>query len=191
MNPSRSTSLCRPKPWRRVAWLAIGIIGLWLAVPSAAVASPDPGAIELDVNTLTGDVQLVGNSIDMAAYEITSGSAALDSSRWNSLSNQGLGDFLTFTSSDGDLNEGSLDINTVSFTGLQSYDIATGSAGLFRSAGSQDLVFTYVDAGNNFATGSVIYLPASIPEPLLPMLIVPALLLVRLRARCGPGGADS
>ena len=152
------TKLSAPKASVAPAAVANGSVS-----PSVAA-----GALELDVNTQSGDVTLSGNEAGVVSLQITSASGALQATNWTSLSSNSAYPNWTNTAH--------------TSTGLGEYDAAFISqhafatingtidyGDIFNTRQSEDLVFEYGSFSNGVSiktlTGNVVYTPKPVQNP--------------------------
>jgi hypothetical protein len=136
---------------------------------SPAVTAPAPGndQLELVVNTVTGDVELYGNNVDIASLQTTSAGSII-TANWQNLHSHGYTNWQNTKRPD----PTQLSEYDAAFSGSGDYAAVTGMidyGDVFNINDPQDLVFQYGQVQSNditvlTITGSVYY-TAGVPEP--------------------------
>jgi hypothetical protein len=161
-----------------VSVFALATVALGANAVHAQTAGPDQ--VALSVNVLSGEVRLIGNSADAAelySYQIDSAAGSLDSFNWDSLADQGVGDFVEFTQSDSSVFERAFnDTASINAAGL-----SLGS--LFRVGTQQDLVFSYGEEDNGGVVGNFNGSVTYVPEPATASMLVALAGVSTLRRR--------
>lgn len=150
----------------RVKILSGVLASLFIAYAASAVsATPTPlygskSDLQLQVNTTTGDVQLItplSTGVIISGYEIDSSGGSLVPANINSVSSNTTGWFELATTSKV-ISEGTL--SAVGYSINPSYNLGD----IFNTSGSQDLVFQWGDDNNyDYVNAPVTYV--STPEP--------------------------
>jgi hypothetical protein len=135
---------------------------------SPAVTAPAPGndQLELVVNTVTGDVELYGNNVDIASLQTTSAGSII-TANWHNMNSHGYTNWQNTKRPD----PTQLSEYDAAFSGSGDYAAVTGMidyGDVFNINDPQDLVFQYGQVQSNditvlTITGSVYYV--GVPEP--------------------------
>ena len=148
----------------QLACVAAAVAACSIGANVASAAAPD--TVDLTVNTITGEIRLVGNDSDPAeltGYDVTSDDGSLSPAEWMTLASQGQNSFITLAASPTGVSEGSL-------TGQASIDLTGFSLGSLFAEGTgtfESIAFAYTDENGDATIGNVINVtPADpIPEP--------------------------
>ncbi len=147
---------------RYLAAAAAAAVGIAIASHAYAFTDPTAGTMTLWVNTVTGDVELVGNNTTFSAYGVTSASSSILSGNWLKPLGQSPTNWSTFSSSASYISEGTLG-SAVTATVTSPYNLGD----IYNPSAPQDLVLHFVNASNLSILGSVQYgLPTLTWDPL-------------------------